>query len=358
MLDEARPYRAWLKHLSETAPAAVKSYCLGGCSVVIRYLDESLFRLLHRALAHLETAAPAPAELTLHVYAASRPPVALSPDQWLEASRSWKSQPIRADRPHMHFVPGDDGRIDLLLGDHGEGCVGYRDPLRIPAWDVATPLRDLLHAWFRLRDGHIVHGAALGDDEGAVLLAGAGGSGKSSTALTCLLQSSLRYLGDDLCLLRREGEEVFVHSLFNSAKLRAYDVPRFARLQLPQHDDSVRGDGKPTFFAYPALRERLAASRPLKAILLPRVWPHEHSALSPASPGEAWKAIGPSTAALLPCDKHAWDWLGRLVQQVPAWRLHLGWRREAISSVVEQALRGEFSATRNSHGISPDAAAA
>ncbi len=99
----------------------------------------------------------------------------------------------------------------MLLEREREAFTCFRDAKRIPAWDVATPFRDLLQGWNRLNDGHVIHGGVVADEENAVLLAGAGGAGKSSTALACLLHSDLYFLGDDLCLIRRDAHIARCH---------------------------------------------------------------------------------------------------------------------------------------------------
>jgi hypothetical protein len=325
--------------LAERAACEERTYLLGGCYFRLRYLDQRLVPLVHRSIAHVECERVSSPDFVLHLFVDQRAPIRFSHERWLEASRALKSERVRPDRLYAHLVPGEAGRLDLLLGERCEGCVCYRSPERMAAWDVATPLRDILQACMRLHDAHIVHGALLADDDAAVLLAGAGGSGKSNTALTCLRRSNLKYLGDDLCVVRRHGQEIYGHSLYNSAKLRPHDVARYAALELPQFDDSARGDGKPTFFLFPSLRERLAISRPLKGVLLPRVRPGEHSALTSATATETWKAIGPSTHALIPGDDEGWKWLMRLAQDVIRWRLELGTRREEIPPLVEQVLQ-------------------
>ncbi len=115
----------------------------------------------------------------------------------------------------------------------------------------------------------------------------------------------------------RTSHDVTAHSLYNSTKLLPHDVARFAQGLTP-YDDSSRGDGKPTFYAFPALKSRLAAVRPLKAVLLLRVHDSPETTLQPAGAGEAWKAVGPSTLSLVPSDVGGFQWLAALVSDLPA----------------------------------------
>jgi hypothetical protein len=203
---------------------------------------------------------------------------------------------------------------------------------------MATPFRDILHAWFRLRGGHILHGAVVADGKHAVMLAGAGGSGKSSSAMACLRHSDLHFLGDDVTLIR-DGDrgKRLVHSLYNTAKLLPHDCERFAG-RLSQLDDSGRSDGKPTFYTYPDFGDRVAKTRILVGFLLVRPHQAEHAVVSPASPGDTWRAIAPSTMSLLPVDAGGIKWLGNLAASLPACWLDVGSRREDIPVVIAAAL--------------------
>jgi hypothetical protein len=328
---------ACFTRLRESAAAAERIYSFGGSRVLVRYLDDSLFPLLHPAVAHLECEAANDPDLTIHAFVSTRPPVNFGLAELTESSRRWKSKPFASSDPFCLYVPGRDGRLDLILGERREAFTCFRDANLIPAWDVATPFRDVLHVWHRLNDGHVVHGAIVADEQNAILLAGAGGSGKSSTALACLRYSDLYFLGDDVCLVRRSADVIDSYSLYNSAKLLAHDAPRFGA-ELPRLDDSQRGDGKPTFFTFPALRHRLALSRPLKAILLVRVHQAKNSELTPASPGDAWKAFGATTLSIVPCDSGAVQWLTDLARDLPIWRLNVGSCREDIPRTIKQVL--------------------
>ena len=90
------------------------------------------------------------------------------------------------------------------------------DPDLIPWWERAAPLRMSL-AWHLDQNGSsFLHGAAVTRAEDAALIVGPGGSGKSTTALSCLL-AGFGYLGDDYCASSADGERV--HSVYGSAKL-------------------------------------------------------------------------------------------------------------------------------------------
>ena len=70
-----------------------------------------------------------------------------------------KATDISPDAPSANFTPGEGGRLDLIATARRVALSSFRDVKLIPAWDMATPFRDLLHQWFRAHDGHLIHGA-------------------------------------------------------------------------------------------------------------------------------------------------------------------------------------------------------
>jgi hypothetical protein len=213
----------------------------------------------------------------------------------------------------------------------------FRDVNLIPAWDVATPFRDILHQWFRKHDGHLIHGAVVADGRSAVALLGASRAGKSSTAFACLRYSALECLGDDIFLARKLGSEWHAFSLYNACKLLPHDVDRFTH-DLTPLDDSIRSDGKPTFYLYPAFAGRLPRQRPLSAILLPRVTGKSETDVSPAKPAETWRALVPSTLIRTPTSPDGIAWLTAFARHVPAWWLNVGTDRQAIPPRIAELI--------------------
>jgi hypothetical protein len=326
-----------LDRLLSTPPAVRCTYDIGAQRVAVHYLSEKLHARLHPALEHLAIAADDPPALTIVAQASEAPPLQLTNQQWTAACQRWSKSDIPQDVPSANFTPGDGGRLDLIAPARRAALSSFRDVNLIPAWDMATPFRDLLHQWFRNHDGHLIHGAVVADGQSAVALAGTYRAGKSSTAFACLHHSTLECLGDDVFLARKVGSECHAFSLYNACKLLPHDVGRFTRNLRPL-DDSVRGDGKPTFYLYPAFADRLPQQRRLTAILLPRITGKSDTAFSPAKPGETWRALVPSTLALTPASPEGIKWLTTLARDMPSWWLDIGTDREAIPPRIAELI--------------------
>ena len=209
------------------------------------------------------------------------------------------------------------------------GAWWTRDASAIPSHERAAPLRTLL-GWALADQGlQSVHAAAVGRPDGGVLLAGPGGSGKSSTALRCLA-AGLGHLADDYCLVatgRTTPSGVpTAHSLYAVAKL---DGPADLE-RLPEFGASVTnfdrvGTEKLVIDVAREHADRIVTSFPIRAVVVPHVDPSGPTALVALPPAAALRALGPTTLLQLPgSGAAALRAMGDLVRAVPCFTLRLG----------------------------------
>jgi hypothetical protein len=228
---------------------------------------------------------------------------------------------------------------------------------QLPDYERGAPFLHLFHWWQLLladiEQACVVHSAAVGNRDGGVLLAGRGGSGKSSTALACLA-AGLRYAADDHCLLCNIDSQPRVASLYATGKLndemlRRYPVfaPAVVNPQRPPEEKAL-------LFLADAFDDRLASAFPLRGIILPRVVPDAaESRLMPAMPSAALQALAPSTIFLFrPVGNEGAALLARLAQatrRLPAFHLELGARADAkrVPELVAELLARLESGTPN-----------
>ena len=227
---------------------------------------------------------------------------------------------------HGDLMSQDTDFRALTLFDESarRGSFWVLGPDRLPWWERAAPLRTALHWGLRQPHRLLVHAGAVGLGKGGVLLAGPGGSGKSTSALAAVL-AGFDYVGDDYVLLDLNGELPIAHRLYATAKLD----PATGSL-LPELRDAlsdVEGfDGEKAIVSIGTLYpERLRASIPLRAIVLPRIAGGGKGALRAGSPADALRALGPSTIHQAPYDGgSALRPLGELVRRLPIHVLELG----------------------------------
>lgn len=211
----------------------------------------------------------------------------------------------------------------LVACDRGRrrGAWWCRDARLLPPWERAAPMRALL-AWLLADLGTtVVHGAAVAIDGAALLLAGPGGAGKSTTALRCLA-AGFEYLGDNNAAIGVDPEPM-VHSLYASASLRRSSRIRVEGAVEP---GAPEDDGSEKVFSMPGARwpDRFPASRPLAAIVVPRVAGADRPRLLPCSEGAALRALAPSTLFAQPgSDARDLSRLSALVRRLPRATLDL-----------------------------------
>jgi len=211
------------------------------------------------------------------------------------------------------------------------------DMSKVPYWERSFPLRSLINWWYRHSAFQPLHAASVACEGKAVLLTAKGGSGKSTTALQCLI-SGMQYLGDDFVLVDAENKNV--HSLYNVVKLTSDDLRRFPVLK-PESAfvGSEEDQDKIQVFLNVKYGPQLLPSAPLKCILVPRIVESPTSFLSEISFEEVMMAITTSTVYLL--KGAASDTLRKitqLVKSLPAHYLNLGVDYNSSPSLIRKLL--------------------
>jgi hypothetical protein len=203
----------------------------------------------------------------------------------------------------------------------------------IPWYQKAAPLKDIVHAWAGWQDLEMLHAGAVGHPDGGVLIAGAAGSGKSTTSLACL-GAGHAYAGDDYVLV--DVERAFVHSLYSSAKLEWETLDRHPELLQPMNS---RADPKAVAFLANDVPERIASGFPLLAMLLPMITGRDETRAVATAATQALLALAPSTVLQMPGQSQpTLSALTRLVELVLAFRLELGTNISRVPDAVDELI--------------------
>jgi hypothetical protein len=195
------------------------------------------------------------------------------------------------------------------------------DGRTIPWWERAAPFRTIFSWWQEDHGRHFVHSAAVGVDGSAVLLAGPGGSGKSTTSIACLVDG-LDFFGGDYVVMR-PGTAPSVHSVYSSAKLDERSLDLIPSLKPLVATPAARDADKSIIYLQEAFGNRLAADADLTAILLPKI--ADSTSVTPATPAESLRLLAPSSIFQLPsAGEDAFRAIGSLVRTIPSFRLQVG----------------------------------
>ena len=311
---------------------------VAGTKVRLRFAGERLVPLLTPALAHLQVPAFDAPDLTLLIWDSESTGVKMVPppcarncftdrgDIWGFNSRRIKTA--------FHWIENSVNVMDL---EQHLGVFWVQTIRSVPFWVYASPLRTLFHWWMEKQGCQLLHAAAVGTDDGAILITGKGGSGKSTTAMTCL-EAGLYYAADDYLIVATDPRPM-VHSLYSTAKLNAEDVAFFDRYREFIRNPNKLDREKAVMFLYPPLEDQLRDTMPLRAIFSPQVVNQERTEISPIPYWTIQRALAFTTMSQLPgVGRHTHEFFNRLCEGLPFYRLSLGSRRERIPKVIESYL--------------------
>jgi hypothetical protein len=318
------------------ASAGVESRVFGLADTRVRleFAGPALVEPLTRALAHLAPRATAE-RLTVHVWDSESTGVAMLRPPWGVDAYAEHGRVADYCDDELFTAVERWGRRSLVMVElaRGRAYVWSEAASNIPYYEIASPLKLVLHAWLRSRGAHFVHAGAVGSERGCLLLGGRPGSGKSSAALSCLA-AGWSLIADDYCVLRA-GRPPRVASLYSSAKADTDLLERLPALEpLVSNPQRPAGD-KAVLFVHEHVPRRVLLESELRAVLLPRVTGTPETRLTPASPAAALAAIAPSTLFQLPGDgTDAFHRLSEAVRQLPCHYLELGESLEDVPAAI------------------------
>lgn len=244
-----------------------------------------------------------------------------------------------SDRYKTAFHWGDYS-VNLFDRERKVGIYWVQEAGHLPYWLKGSPMRTLFHWWMELSGCQLLHAAAVGNEEGAVLITGSSGVGKSSTALACLA-SGLKYIADDYMIVSLDNGPV-AHSLYSTAKLNADQVERFPTLKRHITNWETMEEEKATLYLYPELKDQIVESLPLKAIVTPQFADSTATEIGPISSDVLIGAAALTTMSQLPgVREENYQRIVRLVEALPGFALRLGRDRQGVAKTVTELLETE-----------------
>lgn len=317
-----------------TVQSTWRDFVIGGHAVSIGFAGPALAPMLTPALEHLGSASPRAPDLTVLAWDSRSTGVDMPSPPWTVDAYSVRGEVTGLGEGRFRAVfQADFGGLSVIDLEQDLAVFWVKDARDLTSSERAAPFLRILHWWMAENGRHVVHAAAIGTSSGTVILGGAGGSGKSGTALACL-KAGLLYSADDYCLLGNQRPAT-AHSMYNSAKVHSRDLERLPFLgplvSNPNRDESE----KALFFLHQHFPSQLCAPVTLRAILLPRVTGDSSTRVTSSTAAEAVRVLSPSTIFQLP---HAGEATLRAIasvaRQVPVYRLDLGTDVERIPDVV------------------------
>jgi hypothetical protein len=320
---------------SPQAPGS-RFFKIAGETIEIAFGAEALAAALPPALAHLSVP-PSPADIVIRAWDSASTRVRMAPPPW-GANDYYARGEIRGYNSARFLTHFNKMSLALNAMDMKtrRAVFWLRDARSLNRSERSTPFLILRQRWLGRRRKQVVHAAAVGGAQGAVLIPGISGAGKSTTACACLA-AGMRFFGDDYCVVSDDPAPQ-VHSLFSSARLGPVSAARLPSLSSAVGLSGDKEDPKSIYFLWPAFRDRLPASAPLRAIFVP-TQSGDRNAVEPVAPADALAALAWSTLYQIPAAGAAvFTAAARLVRALPVFRLFLGGPPEEVPQLIERFL--------------------
>jgi HPr serine kinase-like protein len=246
-------------------------------------------------------------------------------------------------------VRGHNDDVSKTVVDPGSGTVTTCDlsdqlavvwaasAAALSSWWRAVPLRFVL-GWVLARPGrHMVHAGAVGVNGRGVLIAGRGGAGKSTLAVSCV-EAGMEYVGDDYVLLTA-GNPPRAHGLYGTARL---DRKSLSHVPMLEPTAAFNGDRKAVLDLAALRPSRLRRSLPIEAIVVPLFSDSQRSELRRIPGAVPFRALAVSTIFQAPDGgPAAMELIGEVVRSVPSYELKIGHDLGRVPELMRLALAKE-----------------
>ncbi len=313
-------------------------YNVAGTIVCLNFAGNAMLPYLTPALEHLGTKEVLNPGATIHVWDTTStgiqmvPPPCTSAD-FTDRGDIWGFGSKRI-KTAFHW---SEYSVNIMDMETNTGVYWVSNPMSFPYWVYSSPFRTLFHWLMEKQDCQLLHAAAVGTADGAVLLPGKGGSGKSNTALSCL-EKGFFYLGDDYVIVRKDPAPAVI-SLYSTAKINFDDLPKFPSMHNLVQKPIRANQEKAVIFLHPAFGGQIINEMPLKAILAPEIMKQAHSAIKPVSFWPVMRAMSFTTMSQLPgVGAHTHEYLNEFTSGLPCYSIRLGSDHEDIPKTVAEFL--------------------
>jgi hypothetical protein len=303
------------------SPAFVSDFHAGGATVRLEFSSFYLGKKLSRAFEHLRADVSSRPDLIIRVWDTVQSGVPLPPLDWnVMRFNGYRGCHVA---PFYYHCFESIQALSILNLDENIAYYILRDEALLPWWVGGSPFQVIVHAWFQARQMQLTHAAAVSWEGKGLVLAGKGGSGKSTTTLACLLDG-WGYLSEDYVLIEAQTGPL-AHSIYQSAKWRPatrHMFPGFDRFIVnPETADSE----KALVYYQDIFPRQMTAKAELVAIVSLEIGTEDRPSLIPSDSESSLKNLMMSTIHQLPFrHNQTVEILKKTVLQLRNYRLCLG----------------------------------
>ncbi|MDF1512317.1 MAG: hypothetical protein P1S60_00765 [Anaerolineae bacterium] len=306
----------------------------------MRFAGSALIPSIMPALEHLEVKVKLNPDLTICLWdtatTQTSPLNHTQTDAWELESRRGELLKYTDDR-YIAAIQVDSHILSVLDLEQNIGLCWTENPF-LPVTRRAAPCQFILHWWLREKGLLMIHSAAVGTPDGAALLVGRSGAGKSTAALACL-HAGMQYLSDDRCVLGLEPSPR-VYALYNSGKVDERQINLFPRFHSAWAKPAVSSSEKALLFVKQTAPEQIAQHLPIKVAILLHLGHCKETTFKVSKPMVVCQALTTSTMIYAPgwsqVDLHG---AAQFVQRVPCFKINAGTEIQKIPGVVAHIIK-------------------
>jgi len=314
------------------------TYVLAGQPIEMRIVGRKLAEVMDLPFAHLRSEdRHLPAGLTIEIWDQAETNVSCQvgltrDDLDLHPNLKHSADGRYASYQLQHSLVDLDRQTGSIIGN-----VSNTEELSL--YERGRPLHVLLSLWLKSRGMPVIHAGLVSKNGRGVLLAGPGGSGKSTSAISCAY-AGFSYLSEDVIGLQFSDSVFLGHSLYNSTFIEPNHLERFPLLGAHAITGKYVFEKKRLVLLSQIASLQFERACRIHALVLPRVLHSPKSRLRRATKGEALLTLAPSS--LLVGERSyglgGFNKLAKLVEQVPCYWLDLGSVLDEIPCVLEGML--------------------
>lgn len=308
---------------------------LKGISICIHFLNENAKEIFSRPFSHLKTEVDRNPKFDIYVIhgGLSSEPI----DGWkrFERDASEERKLLTYSNNGKHILYNHESKILSGYDSQNKKAYYYIPSLdMLPFYEKAAPMRMIFHHFAQENEMILVHGAAIAIDGRGILMAGRGGSGKTTTAI-CAALGGFDYLGDDYVILDTESKVIY--SLYSSSKIR-WDseklLPELGALAI-----NSKNEDKGYFFMN-EINDRAKKSIRLYVVVIPQIGGEEPSYLR-TSGINALRVLSSSTIFQMPgSGRSTLQSISKAIRNVPAYEMVLSSCPEDNNKKLTELVKG------------------
>jgi hypothetical protein len=336
---DRKRYFQELNEASETAFARKglieKTFRIHGRNFVLRCAGETMAKTVTRALNHLATEVRENDSFVLDCWDCAGSGLELPLPDWPREFFTGRGELRGLDSPEMRIAYFNWIQLlNVYFPETHRAFYCIADADRFPVQQLGSPALTIFSWWCAQLGWQFVHAAAVGTEQGGVLIVGRGGAGKSTLAFSTI-DSPLRYLSDDYCILA-PGEPPRAFALYSSGKLTEASLCLLPHLRSHAANADDRTREKAVFFWHEQFPGRQILEAPLRAVILSHISSFDTS-LTAISKREIMGILAESTLRQLAGSGNE-DFLrmARLTHSLPAYRLDHGLDSAATHKLLLQ----------------------